>query len=209
MTTVFPEERLRERITNLLNVCYSSADVNTKQEFAKLIGTNYLQLYRWMEGKTIPRKEALKQICDVCDVDFLTFMSLEDYEKNPHKKLNLAFLDLAYARSESDGQRDDSESIIALACALVYDLLRHLDVVMTLTSAGQKDDILPTTRGQIDFKDPRLNDLHIVIFGGTDNLYIRCYSDINETDIHTTKLTLEDVNRLGLLITENYLRRDR
>lgn len=208
MTTHFPEERLRERITNLLNVCYSSADVDTKQEFAKLISTNYLQLYRWMEGKTIPRKEALKKICEVCDVDFLTFMSLEDYEKNPHKKLNLAFLDLAYARAEAEGHREDSESIISLACALTYELLRHLDVSMNITAVGQKDDILPRTRGQIDFADIRLADLHIVVFGGTDNLYIRCYSDVNEKDIHTTNLTLEDVNRLGLLITENYLKID-
>ena len=163
MTTHFPEERLRERITNLLNVCYSSADVSTKQEFAKLIGTNYLQLYRWMEGKTIPRKEALKRICDVCDVDFLTFMALEDYEKNPHKKLNLAFLDLAYAKAEQDGNREDSESIISLACALTYDLLQHLDINMTITAVGQKDDILPRTRGQINFGDTRLVD-----FRGTD-----------------------------------------
>ena len=202
-------ERFREKITNLLNVCYSSANFKTKQDFAKKLGTNYLQLYRWMEGKTVPRKEALKKICDVCHVDFLTFMSLDDYEQSPHRKLNLACLNKAYEQAEGQGNRNDSELLIALSSGIVYDLLRHLNISLTLKAVGAVDDILPTTRGQLDFNDSRLLDLHIVVYGGTDNIYIRCFSDVSSQDIHTTKLTIEDVNRLGLLITENYLRQDK
>jgi len=202
-------ERFREKITNLLNVCYSSANFKTKQDFAEKLGTNYLQLYRWMEGKTVPRKEALKNICEVCHVDFLTFMSLEDYEQSPHKKLTIACLNKAYEKSENQGTRSDSEILIVLSAGLVYNLLSHLDITLTMQSAGSEGDILPTTRGQINFNDSRLLDLHIVVYGGTDNIYIRCFSDVSAQDIHTTKLTLEDVNRLGLLITENYLKQNK
>ncbi len=204
----FTNDHFREKITNLLNVCYSSADVSTKQDFAKALGTNYLQLYRWMEGKTIPRKESLKKICEVCEIDFMTFMSLEDYDKNPHKLMTLSVLDGLYTKSEIEGDRASSETIIGFACVCVHDLLKYLGISLKLNVTGASEFSLPLTRGQIDFTDPRLADLHIVVYGGTDSLYIRCYSDINDVDIHTTKLTVADVNRLGLLIRENYLKQN-
>ena len=204
----FSNDHFREKVTNLLNVCYSSADLATKQDFAKALGTNYLQLYRWMEGKTIPRKESLKKICEVCDIDFMTFMSLEDYDKNPHKVMTLSVLDGLYNKSEIEGDRSSSETIIGFACICVYDLLKHLSITLQITTTGASEFSLPLTRGQFSFNDPRLSDLHIIVYGGTDNLYIRCFSDINEADIHTTKLTVADVNRLGLLISENYLKQN-
>tara|TARA_B100002019_G_scaffold30746_1_gene24727 strand:+ start:4710 stop:5330 length:621 start_codon:yes stop_codon:yes gene_type:complete len=199
-------ESLKEKVINLLNVCYSNTKLATKQDFAAAVGTNYLQLYRWMEGKTIPRKEALKKICEVCDVDFMTFMALEDYDTSPHKLLTLTNLDHLYAKSEMEGDRSGSELLIGFAAIAVHNQLRHLGVTLTVTAIGSSDDVLPLTRGQIDFKDPRLHDLHIVIYGGTTNLFIRCYSDINERDIHNSKVTIVDVNRLSILITENYLK---
>ena len=199
-------EGLREKIINLLNVCYSNTKLATKQDFASALGTNYLQLYRWMEGKTIPRKEALKKICEVCDVDFMTFMALEDYDTNPHKLLTLTNLDRLYSKSELEKDRSSSELIIGFASICTHNQFKHLGVTLSITSTGASDEILPVTRGQIDFTDPRLSDLHIIIYGGTSNLFMRCYSDINEKDIHNSKVTVVDVNRLGLLITENYLK---
>lgn len=197
---------LKEKVINLLNVCYSNTKLATKQDFALAVGTNYLQLYRWMEGKTIPRKEALKKICEVCDIDFMTFMALEDYDTNPHKLLTLTNLDHLYNKSEHEKDRVSSELILGFASICVHSQLKHLGVTLTVTSIGDPNDILPLTRGQIDFKDSRLQDLHIVIYGGTTNLFIRCFSDINDKDIHNSKVTIVDVNRLSILITENYLK---
>ena len=135
-------EGFREKITNLLSTCYASSNVKTKQQFAGELGTNYLQLYRWMEGKTIPRKEALKKICDVCHVDFLTFMSLDGNEEFPHKKLNLASLGKAYERAETLGDREDRELVVILASTLVYNLLKYLGVSLSLSSTdGLGDNI--------------------------------------------------------------------
>lgn len=57
MSTNAETDPLKEKIINLLNICYNNTDVQTKQEFATVVGTNYLQLYRWMEGKTLPEKK--------------------------------------------------------------------------------------------------------------------------------------------------------
>jgi transcriptional regulator with XRE-family HTH domain len=206
MSTNAETDPLKEKIINLLNICYNNTDVQTKQEFATVVGTNYLQLYRWMEGKTLPRKEALKKICEVCDVDFMTFMALEDYDRNPHKLMTLSNLDSLYNRSEAESDRDSSEIIIGFAAIIVYEQLKHLGVSMEFSSIGEPEDILPLNRAQINFAKPQLRDLHIVIYGGSGNLFMRCYSDLNERDIYNSRVTITDINRLSILIKENYLK---
>ena len=60
------EQELQHRVIDLLNVCFANHHCETKAEFAEAVGTNYLQLYRWMNGKTVPRKKALQRICKAC-----------------------------------------------------------------------------------------------------------------------------------------------
>ena len=168
-------EKFREKVISLLSACYASSKFVTKQEFAQDLGTNYLQLYRWMEGKTIPRKESLKKICDVCHVDFLTFMSLESGGEFPHKILNLANLTKAYIKADVSGDCADGELIIALASTIVYTQLLYLGANLTIetecmSTPQRAVTALPTTRGSISFLDPQLFDLHIVIYGSTSGL---------------------------------------
>ena len=90
------EAELQDRVIEVLNVCFANHKSETKAEFAEEIGTNYLQLYRWMSGKTIPRKKALKQICEVCNVDYQTLINVEDNFGKPHKGLSIASVVSAY-----------------------------------------------------------------------------------------------------------------
>ena len=90
------EGELQDRVIEVLNVCFANHKSETKAEFAEEIGTNYLQLYRWMSGKTIPRKKALKKICDVCRVDYQTLIDVEDNFHQPHKGLSIGSVVKSY-----------------------------------------------------------------------------------------------------------------
>ena len=105
------EVGLQARVIEVLNVCYANNKCETKAEFAEAIGTNYLQLYRWMSGKTIPRKKALKKICDVCNTDYYTVTDIEDTLQHPYKGLTLGGIVNSYEELVQTSKPEEFEAI--------------------------------------------------------------------------------------------------
>ena len=203
---------LQARIIEVLNICYANNKCETKAEFAEEIGTNYLQLYRWMTGKTIPRKKALKKICDVCNVDYYTVTNIEDTLQHPYKGLTLGGVVNSYESLIQSSDPDNAEALlnrqflVALCCLLVHQAFMKvgLSTKVEIQQSGPSGNSLHT---RISFQKPELFDLSISIQGTLDSIFFMCNSNTSmNRSLAKGRVTSKDIVSLATLIVRNYIK---
>jgi hypothetical protein len=205
------EIELQARVIEVLNICYANNKCETKAEFAAEIGTNYLQLYRWMSGKTIPRKKALKKICDVCGVDYYTVTNIEDTLQHPYKGLTLGGVVNSYEDLIENSTPNDPEALlsrqflVALCCILIHQAFIKVGLAskVEIQQAGSKGNL--NTR--ITFQKPELFDLNVSVHGTLDSIFFKCNSNTAlDRSLAKGRVTSKDIGSLATLIVRNYIK---
>lgn len=197
------EQELQHRVIDLLNVCFANHSCETKAEFANAVGTNYLQLYRWMNGKTVPRKKALQKICKACNVDYYTVTNIEDTIAHPYKNLNLGSVVSSYEELlKNEDSKSDRRFLIGLCGLLVQKHFIKVGIQNNLRIEDISGAEMPHIK--INFTRPEMLDLNIIIIGTLDTINFKCYSDASpDRPIVDSKVSVKDICSLATLLTRN------
>ena len=197
---------LKNKVIELLSVCYGNSDSDTKAEFAEKLGTNYLQLYRWMTGKTIPRKRALQKICKTCGVEYYNVLDIESTIVEPFSQTSIDSVVESYEHLvETKSNRPKLNLIISASSLLVQNAFMSvgLDTTLKLTRRSDPVDSVVT---EINFIEPSIIDLNLIIMGQQKSINYVLYGANNDKALAADKLTAKSVLSLASLIKKNYLK---
>ena len=110
-------ERIQEKFANLLEFKRIENGFSY-QDMARFLGVSYLQLHRWVNKKTTPRTDTLRDCCQKCGVDYATLLDTPPSVVSP---VNIDSLCGLYAKTESTDLRYRS---YLMCCSLVFKVIQ-------------------------------------------------------------------------------------
>lgn len=106
-------ERIKNKFANLLEFKRIENGFSY-QDMARFLGVSYLQLHRWVNKKTMPRTDTLRDCCQKCGVDYSTLLD------TPHSIVSPISIDsLCELYSKTDSNETKFRSFL-MCSSLIY-----------------------------------------------------------------------------------------
>ena len=163
---------LKQKVSDLL-VTFKNDNNITFQHLAKMLGTNYLQVNRWIKKQTLPVPNKLHEICDTLGVEFTEFLGGNSC------LLDRVDIDAIVDHYKFKSQ-DPSEQkrLLGLAASLVYDYLCSRDLFPTMM-------LQIGTDAMWSLSEPNSHDFH-ALYTTTDDLdNLKLFGSVEEIKIQT------------------------